>query len=106
MKALEKFVNDLNRKGIPLPVARDPATGKGSATFTAFVVSFGAAVILLSGKIRDFIGETDYNNVLWLLGLTFGAYIGRRVQKKGDEISIDGEEVKTKVEKEDADLSK
>lgn len=88
IEQLAKFFSNLNRNGIPIPLARDPKTNKGSLTFTMAVVSFGCCILLLAGKITNLIGDVDYDNALWLLGMTLSAYLGRQYQKSGKDISI------------------
>lgn len=85
---LEKFISDMNSKGIPIPLARDPKTGAGSLTFTMAVVSFGICVILLAGRLTKVIGNVDYDNALWLLGLTLSTYLGRQYQKNGKQVTL------------------
>lgn len=88
---LSKLFNNYNRNGIPVPMVRDPATGVGSITATMAVVAFGVAVLLLAGKAATYFGEVDYNNVIWLLGVSVGAYLGRRFQKNGKSFELDGD---------------
>lgn len=89
LERLKEAFGSANMDGIPVPTLRDPQTGKGSVTFTMVAVSFGTAILLLLGKVTHFVGEVDYNNVLWLLGITLSAYLGRKFQGDGKKISID-----------------
>lgn len=90
LEKLEKLISDMNSKGIPVPMARDPKTGVGSITATMVVVSFGVCLILLAGKVTKVIGSVDYDNALWLLGLALSAYLGRQFQKNGKQGSLGG----------------
>jgi hypothetical protein len=51
-------------------------------------VSFGVCLIMLAGKVTHLIGEIDYSNCLWLLGVSLSAYLGRKFQSDGKNISI------------------
>lgn len=98
MNELSKFFSKLNSQGIPIPLARDPKTGVGSLTFTMAVVSFGICILLLAGKIANLIGNVDYDNALWLLGLTLSTYLGRQFQKNGRQLNVSSEEKSPKIE--------
>ena len=92
---INKLIADMNAKGIPVPLARDPKSGRGSLTFTMAIVSFGACLVLLAGKAADKLGGIDYDNALWLLGLTLSTYVGRQYQKVGKQVTISGETQET-----------
>ncbi len=88
LEKLSQFASDLNRKGVPIPTFRDPVTGKGSLSATMMIISHMAAIVLLLGKVTKVVGDVDYSNVLWLLGLTSSLYAGRKYQKNGKDMSI------------------
>lgn len=88
---IEKLLADMNSKGIPIPVVRDPKTGFGSLTATMVVVSFAVCLGLLAGKVTKVVGNVDYDNALWLLGLTLSTYLGRQYQKNGKQVTMSGE---------------
>lgn len=90
IEKLKELAMSANTSGIPLPLIRDSHTGTGSYTLTMFVMSFTVAIITLVGKVTHYLGEVDYNNVLWLLGLTGGFYLGRGVRKDGTKLEVDG----------------
>ena len=90
IEKLKQLFAKMNSEGIPIPLARDPKTGKGSITFTMAATSFGLCVLLLAGKIAKLMGEFDYNNALWLLGLTLSSYLGRQFQKNGNQVTMSG----------------
>jgi hypothetical protein len=85
---LKELMSNMNSKGIPIPLARDPKSGSGSLTFTMAVVSFGICIVLLGGKVTKLVGNVDYDNALWLLGLTLSTYLGRQFQKNGKQMSM------------------
>lgn len=79
----------MNQEGFPLPMLRDPKTGKGSVTLTMFWISFNVALLTLAGKFTKVLGDVDYSNVLWLLALTGGMYLGRKFQTSKNGVSVD-----------------
>lgn len=94
---LEKIKNWLlsaNAQGIPLPLLKDLKSGTGSYTLTMYFITFNLAVFTLLGKVTKLVGDVDYNNVLWLYGMSASIYLGRKYQKKGDEVTIESGEEK------------
>jgi len=79
----------MNTEGLPLPMLRDPKTGKGSVTLTMFWVSFNVSLLTLAGKFTKILGDVDYSNVLWLLGITGGMYLGRKFQAGKDGVNVE-----------------
>jgi len=77
-----KILDRLNKKGIPLPLLRDPTTSQGSVSLTMMVTSFVVCLITLAGKITNVVGEVDYSNCLWLFGICSSLYFGRKLNKK------------------------
>lgn len=90
LEKLKQLFSDMNSKGIPIPLFRDPKIGRGSLTFSLVVVSAGVCILLLAGKAANLLGGVDYDNALWLLGLTLSTYVGRQYQKNGKQITISG----------------
>jgi hypothetical protein len=88
---IKNWLLRMNEEGIPLPMLRDPKNGKGSVTLTMFWISFNIAVLTLAGKITKVIGDVDYSNVLWLLGLTGGMYLGRKFQAGKDSVTVESD---------------
>ena len=89
LEKLKALAAVANSRGVAIPTVRDPKTGAGSITATLVVVSFGVSVLLLLGKVVHLVGEVDYNNVLWLLGISLSAYIGRKFQTNGKDITLE-----------------
>lgn len=91
------FVNRMNKYGVPVPVVRDPRTGKGSVTAALIVFSaglFGVCILFMLamavGKWAGFFVVTDiaaaqvktaadYSFQFLLAAL--GGYLGRHFQK-------------------------
>ena len=81
-----------NDEGVPLPMLKDPKTGKGSVTLTMMWISFNVSILALAGKVTNLLGGVDYSDTLWLLGLTSSLYLGRKIQKNGKDFTIDQED--------------
>lgn len=97
-KDLYKKLVFLNEKGIPLPLIRDNGTNEGSFTLTMFFISFNVALLALIGKLAGYLGGIDYQNVIWLLGLTGSFYLGKAFVGTGkDGSSVTVEQKKEEV---------
>jgi len=106
-KKWKEFVGRLNDKGVPVPMARDPKTGKGSVSLSMVVVSFGLmslcamlAMAMVVNKWAGFFSEDAesltalkeaFFMAFQMAGLSVGLYWGRKFQKddKGGVI-VDG----------------
>lgn len=81
-----------NEEGLPIPLLRD-GKKQGSYTLTMMIISFNVAIIALFGKVTQLLGDVNYWEVLGLLGLTSGLYVGRKYQvSKDGNMSIDSKE--------------
>jgi len=91
---IKAFVNSLNQNGVPLPMVRDPSTGRASMTATLVFLSFNTALLGQMGKISKILGDVDLTQANYLFLCCLGAYLGRRMQsdpsKKTVDISKDG----------------
>ncbi len=87
----KKFVNELNNKGIPMPLIKDPKTGSGSVSLTLVFISFNMCVIAMAGKWSGYFGTIDPQQALNLFMVTAGLYWGRKMQKNDKDITIDTE---------------
>lgn len=92
---LDKFKTAMlrwNEEGLPIPLLRD-GKKQGSYTLTMMVISFNVAIIALFGKVTQLLGDVNYWEVLGLLGLTSGLYVGRKYQvSKDGKMSLDAQE--------------
>ena len=88
----------MNEDGIPLPLIRDQHMNGGSLPGTMFFISFNVALLTLIGKLTKYLGDVDYSNVLWLLGVTGSFWViealGKKISIGKDKIEVDGEEKK------------
>lgn len=65
LKDWQQFVDKMNRKGIPVPVVRDPKTGKGSVSLTLVFLSSIWVQIGLIGKITGWLGGFDMQSAIY-----------------------------------------
>lgn len=73
------MVNDLNSKGIPLPMVRDPKSGKGSVALTLVVISSFMVVASLIGKFSRVLEGIDISNALQFFYASSGLYWARKL---------------------------
>lgn len=90
-------VANANRKGIPIPVVRDPKTGEGSLAVTLVVISFNVWLISVIGKFAGKLGGVDSNQCLQMFLACAGLYWGRKFQSDGKKSELSPSEEK-KVE--------
>ncbi len=83
-----KFINDLNEKGIPVPLAR--LGGYPTLTGTMAIMSFTLALLGQIGKITQFIGEVDLTQSNYLFLICLGAYLGNKKLVGMGGASIEG----------------
>jgi hypothetical protein len=89
---LKMLIRKMNEAGAPLPVARDPATGKGSVTFTLVAISGGVVLIGLLNSFANLFKGVDMTNALYWHGMALAAYLGRRMSGDGKNITVEGKE--------------
>lgn len=76
----KQFVNDMNSKGIPIPMIRDPRTG-ASVSLTLVVISFNIWVVSIIGKASGALGGIDPSQTLNMFMVCAGLYFGRKFQR-------------------------
>jgi hypothetical protein len=83
MKKLKQLQNKLThlclKKGIAVPVLRDPVTQQPSASFTLLVVSSGLVIFGLINKMAKLVDGVDIENALQLFYASAGLYFGRKL---------------------------
>lgn len=92
MDKIKQFIFNLNEKGIPLPLIRDPNTDSPSVTMTMMLVAFAVAVFALIGKIAGLVGSIDISGANYLFLTTAGLYLGRRMTSDGKKGEVQGKE--------------
>lgn len=82
-----KFVGQMNSKGVPMPMVRDPKNGLGSVSLTLVFISSLLVIIGIVGKWSKFLGDIDIANALQFFYASSALYFGRQWQLK-DGISV------------------
>lgn len=83
-----QFVEYCNKKGIAVPVFRDPVTQLPSVSFTLVVVSTFFVCLGLLNSIADLFKGVDMQSALYWSGMTYALYFGRKVSGNGKDIEI------------------
>lgn len=80
IKELQQKLTDwCTKKGIPVPVLRDPVTQQPSASFTLLVISSGLVIFGLLNKIAKLVDGVDIDNALQFFYACAGLYFGRKL---------------------------
>jgi uncharacterized membrane protein YfcA len=87
MQKLKLLIQKMNEQGVPLPLLR--INGAPTVTGTMAVISFTTALLGQIGKVTNLIGDVDLNNANYLVIITLGAYLGRRISGNKDNASLD-----------------
>lgn len=85
---LKELIVAANQAGVPVPLIRDPGTGRASVTLTMTFISFNTALLGQIGKITKLIGEVDLSNANYLFLMCLGAYLGRRMSSNSQTKEI------------------
>lgn len=75
----DKLTEFCTRKGLPVPVLRDPVSQLPSASFTLLVVSSGLVIFGLLNKIARLVDGVDIDNALEFFYACAGLYFGRKL---------------------------
>lgn len=73
---LKSYIQKANELGIPMPVVRDPATGKGSITASLVVLS---SVAVLASLVTT---KVSNSGAFEFFIASLAAYLGRKFQTK------------------------
>jgi hypothetical protein len=77
----KKIVREMNSKGIPVPLVRDPKTGLGSVSLTLVFMSFNLVFVGLIGKYSKMLDGVDVSQAITLFSVCAALYFGRKMQK-------------------------
>lgn len=89
MEKLKEIIRKANSLGIPLPLLRDPKSGKSSVSLTMMVLSFNTALFGQLGKFTKILGDVDMSSAMGLFVATSALYFGRKFQKNGDLTTVE-----------------
>ena len=78
--------------GIPVPLIR--LNGAPTLTGTMVIISFNTALLGQIGKISNLLGAVDLTQANYLFGICLAAYLGRKFQGNGKEVTVDKDENK------------
>lgn len=93
---VKELISKMNEQGIPIPIMR--INGVPTLTGTMVVLSFTTALLGQVGKLSKLWGDIDLSQANYLLMITLGAYLGRRMQGDGKGGSLDGDKPSPKEE--------
>tara|TARA_R110000868_G_scaffold66014_14_gene197065 strand:- start:2137 stop:2436 length:300 start_codon:yes stop_codon:yes gene_type:complete len=99
MKPIDKikeFIFNLNEKGVPLPLLRDPNTDSPSVTMTMMVIAFSIAAAGLLGKLTKVLGDVDVSAANYLFLTSAGLYLGRKMTGTATNTEVSNKEEETK----------
>lgn len=85
---VKEILTKWNTQGLMIPLLRDPIKNRASFTATFYFTSFAFATLALIGKLTKYIEITDYNNCLYLYGLSASMYLGRSFHRDGKNIEV------------------
>lgn len=68
-----------NKHGIPMPLLRDPKTGRGSVSLTLVFLSFNLWIISIIEELTVMTGKIDVNQTFNMVLVCFGLYYGRKL---------------------------
>lgn len=84
------LVNLMNSKGIPMPMVRDPKTGRGDVALTLVVMSSALIMMGLIGKWSGHLGGVDVPQALQFFYASSALYWARKLKSDGKEVELDG----------------
>ena len=88
---IKGFFAKMNEFGIPMPMIRDPKTGKSSVSLTLVILSSVYVQLALINMFAKFFKGVDITNALYWHGMCVALYYGRSFSKDGDKVSIGNE---------------
>ena len=83
-----ELISKANANGIPLPMVRDPKTGRGDVALTLVVMSSALVMIGLMGKWSGKLGGIDVANALQFFYASSGLYWARKLSTDGKKTEI------------------
>ena len=92
MKPIDKIkqiIFDMNERGVPLPVLRDPDKDGPSLSYTFAYITGVLMVASLVGKISGYLGNVDPMASVYAFTASAGMYHGRKILSDGKSITVE-----------------
>lgn len=86
------MVENMNTKGVPVPMIRDGKTGLPSVSLTLVFISFNVWLVSVVGKAAGALGGIDPGQTLQMFMVCSGLYFGRKFQKDDKGTSVEAKE--------------
>jgi len=95
MKPIDKIkqiIFDMNEKGIPLPVLRDPDKNGPSLSYMFYYITGWLMVASLVGKLSGLLGTVDTMDAVYAFLAAGGMYHGRKILSDGKSVTVESNE--------------
>ena len=79
MSEMNKIIDKITRRGIPLPLIRDPHTKRGSVALTLVFMSYTLWLASVVGKISGLLDMGNPQDLFNMVVACFGLYFGRKL---------------------------
>src|SRR5690606_26261190 len=90
VERIGKIFIDMNKKGIPIPLARDDAKDRGCVALTLVWISSVYVQLALLNSIANIFKGVDIVNALYWHGMCLALYYGRSYKKDGNKVEMGG----------------
>ena len=88
----KQFIENMNTKGIPVPMIRDGKTNSPSVSLTLVFISFNVWLISVIGKAAGALGGMDAGQTLQMFMICTGLYFGRKLQKDDKGVTVEAKD--------------
>lgn len=82
LEKLKEHIKELQDKGLPIILFRDPVSKLPSVSLTLLILAFGLSIFSLINKFAKIVDGVDVDNTLELLVVCASLYFGRSLSKK------------------------
>lgn len=89
VQKVKQFIFNLNEKGLPVPLARNPDKDAPDIAFTFFYISGCILMASLIGKLTKLFGDIDTTAAGYAFLSAGGLYLGRRMSGDTKKIEIE-----------------
>lgn len=92
LKKWKEFVNEMNSKGIPIPMLRDGKTQQPSVSMTLMFISFNVWLVSVIGKAAGALGGIDAGQTMQMFTICASLYFGRKFQKDDKGVIVESKD--------------